>query len=261
MTRPYGLCYIVDNIMKSENNTPTPPYASVSKVNEMFELLNVRSFSSISPSDLKTRRFSTADAFQVVATLKFLGLLNEDGSKTDKLTKIQLRGEQRTNALKEIVTGAYKLLFSVVPEANMLSRDELHNELMAIYKVSPRIAKTAAPLFLWLCKQAGLDVSEEIIIRDQIPREKNRDITLKQERTSKAVTSNKAVQSPSGIDVGYQYFPVGKIKLLIPNEEKYLSVIMNGGLKEVKTQIEKFINNVENTSEETPAGSGSQAID
>lgn len=244
-----------------ENKNETPPYASVKKVSDMFELLYSRSFQSLTANDLKDRGFSTADAFQVLATLKFLGLLNDDGTTTDKISKIQLRGDQKTTALKEIVTASYRSLFKVAPEANKLSRDELHNEIVAVYKVSPRISKTAAPLFIWLCQQAGLEVTNEVVTRDRTPKARSNSAPTRQEKLTKKDTPSELPQSPYGLESKYQSFPIGRIKLLVPNEEKYLSSILSGGLKEIKSQIETFVNDIENKTEETPVGSGSQAID
>lgn len=249
------------NMSGDQTTIPTPPYATVGKVSEMFDLLNSRSFPSINPSDLQNRGFSAPDAFQVVATLKFLGLLNEDNTKTEQLPKIQQRGDKKAIALREIVTNSYRLLFSVIPEANKLTRDELHNEFMAIYKVSTRVARSAAPLFIWLCKQAGMDTKEDVIPKDRVSKFSNPKASSKQRVQTKTNTSNSFSMSTFGLVEGYQVFPIGKIKLLIPSEEKYLSPVMNGELKEIKKQIEAFINNVESKIEETPVGSGNQAID
>lgn len=252
-------------VMKNTKKFLSPPYASVNKTSDLFDLLSTHNFSSLTASDLKQRGFSTADAFQVIASLKFLGFLNEDNTKTDKLSKIQLRGDQKTAAIKDIVTKAYSALFSVAPEANKLSRDDLHNEFMAVYDTSPRVAQTAVPLFLWLCKQAGLEVTEEVNLKDRFTKNKvgaRRQSIYKQKTVGVNIQTQARKNSSFFQDnEAFHVYLIGKIRLLIPAEEKLINYVMDGGLKCVKIEIEKFIKHAEGISEKSPDGKGSLAAD
>jgi hypothetical protein len=154
------------------NQLKTPPYGSVNRLKYVFDLFSTHSFPQVTSSLLKGRGFSGSDAFQTISALKFLGVVDAEGNKTDTMTKLQLRGEERTQAIAQIVKNAYLKLFETVTDPNKLSRDDLHNDFISIYGLSGRLASTAVPNFLWLCKEGGLEVTESSELKERKPRSK-----------------------------------------------------------------------------------------
>lgn len=223
-----------------------PPYGSVRKLREIFNLISTRSFSQITIEDLVNRGFSKTDAFQTIAGLKFLKVINDDGTKTENLTKLQLRGKDRTDSLQEIIRVAYNKLFDTAPEANKLSKNELHNEFIALYKLSGRLATTAVPIFIWLCAEAGLEVVEEPDIRERISKQ-----FLKKASSNKESSPKESIPQQGQIgmttsltpDSGFQAADLilehGKAKLLVPNE------LTEADVSKLVMQINIFANKVD----------------
>lgn len=142
-----------------------PPYVGAPTLSRVFDMLSSRSLPSLTASDLANRGFSQSVSFQIVQALKFLGFLDGENKMTEKSKSLYVRGEERKSKLQEIVKSAYSKLFEVAREANLLPKDELHNEFLAVYGLSPRLASSAAPTFLWLCSEAGMEVKEEQVLK------------------------------------------------------------------------------------------------
>ena len=89
------------------------------------------------------------------------------------MTRLQLKGNERTQAILEILKNAYKKLFETVVEPNKLTKEDLHNDFISVYNLSGRLATTAVPNFLWLCKEAGLEVVGNAEVKERKPRARN----------------------------------------------------------------------------------------
>ncbi len=208
-----------------------PPYVAVSRLQEALKLLTTRSINQVTPQEFTVRNFSKSDAFQTVSALKFLGLINDDGTRTSNITKLQLVGEDRTKGLQEIVKSAYSKLFSTVPDANKLSRQELYNEFLAVYHISPRLATTVVPAFIWLCKESGLDISAQADV-------KQRKISGKARIIRPASPIQKAMRYEVATTRGQGYeIPFGSITLVIPNTEKAKTALLEGKFKDVAEKL------------------------
>lgn len=88
----------------------------------------------------------------LLSTLKFLGLVSEDGTPTPAFRALQTSGEEFRRKLKAIVERAYEPLFSQ-PEV-LRSREETCNYFARTY--SPAISGKATSLFIELCGEAGI---------------------------------------------------------------------------------------------------------
>lgn len=214
----------------------SPPYVAVSRLQEALKLLSTRSFSQVTADEFITRKFSKPDAFQTVTALKFLNLITDDGSVTEKVTSLQLVGDNRIKGLQEIVKWGYSKLFGTTPDANNLSREELHNEFIAVYGISPRLAKTAVPAFIWLCKEAGLEVSVDAEFRQR--KIQPRQNALKNSRIVQKKLSYSVARSPSE---DYE-IPFGNIKLIIPNTDKARVALLGGEFKEIADKLTELSN-------------------
>lgn len=222
-----------------------PPYVAFSRLQEALKLLATRSFNQITANEFTSRNFSKTDAFQTITALKFLNLIHDDGSKTDNLTKLQLVGEDRGKGLQEIVKSAYTKLFTTTPEANKLSRQELYNEFIAVYDVSPRVAKTAVPAFIWLCKESGLDVSAKAEVRQRKISSSARII-----RPTSPVQKVMRYEVATARDQGYE-IPFGSITLVIPNTEKAKTALLEGKFKDVAEKLTVLSKSLEDSAEPT----------
>ena len=99
---------------------------------------------------------------QLMTTIQFLGLVDADGTPTDRLEQLRVRGEQQfTQALEKVIRDAYSELFNAV-NAEEADRDIIYNQIRSVYQCSPRLAETATPLFLALAHEAGMNVATSL---------------------------------------------------------------------------------------------------
>lgn len=226
-----------------EQKVPRSPYISVAVMQRLLSLLGSRSFSQLTFSDLESRDFSRSEAFQALQGLRFLGFLDGEG-KVQNTQVLSLRGDARTNGLKEIVKKAYAKIFEVNPDPAMLPKDELHNEFVAAYNLSPRLARPAVPLFLWLCKEAGMQVSEEITPRIREKQVGDSPIKYPIKKQNKDNDS-------TGLS-GYHSYDFSGIKLFVPKNAKNDLKIVRGGLSGIVDKILEFVgekNTIEDSNE------------
>lgn len=212
-----------------------PPYASTNKMEQLFFLLESRSFSELSSKDLMDRGFSESDSSHLLQGLKFLGLITPEGKTTESMRILSMKGDGRLEKMQEVIKSSYKKLYEIVPNAETLPRAQLHDEFMAIYKLSPRLTSTAVPAFLWLCSRAGLKVSED----SPRPTQKKKSNTS---NIFKSLRKNDRKQ----YDKSFEHIPIAStgIKILIPSTERVIDEIAGGGLVNVRKELISFAEKV-----------------
>ena len=67
--------------MENSKNNLKVPYLSASKMDKLMELVSERSLSNIKTTYFKPYGFGHADAYLAINSLRFLGLINEDGTE------------------------------------------------------------------------------------------------------------------------------------------------------------------------------------
>lgn len=228
---------IIFSIMTdTENQTLTPPYISISKMQKVFDLLSNRSFSTLSTEDFINRGLSKAEAFQALQALRFFGLMDSEGRLKD-LKFLALRGEARTQGLKDTITNAYSKLFGRTENPAALSRDELYNEFIAEYGLSPRLTQGALPLFLWLSKEAGFVVSQQVEPRQRASSSKAKSSTPVHSKSSHDSSQDKASDQA---EEQFHKYQISKIVLMVPRNETTDLLIAKGGLVDITQKIEEF---------------------
>lgn len=160
----------------NETKQVTPPYLSLAKLQKTIDILSARSFSEVSAVLFTSNGFSKLDAQLAISTLKFLGLVDENGRATEQMPALRLKGDARKESLGGIVRSAYKKLFDTVDAPQNLSTIDLANAFHAHYpKLSDRVIRTAMPVFIKLCEYGGLKEEGSVVARTIKPREKNSD--------------------------------------------------------------------------------------
>jgi hypothetical protein len=134
---------------------PSPTYLSAPRIAKVIELISKRNLNEVGPDYFERYGFGASDATLAIGTLKFLGVLDETGKSTEKMRSLQLLGEPRQKAFQQILRESYSELFETTGEPYNLPSDELINEFMHSYRVSPRLAKPAAVAFQKLSEFAG----------------------------------------------------------------------------------------------------------
>lgn len=216
-----------------------PPYVSVPKMEQLFNLLSTRNFQEITMQDLLSRGFAISDANQALQGLRFLGLIDESGKTNENTRIISMKGEGKNEKIQQMIKSSYSKLFETVPSAETLTKAELHDEFMAVYNISSRIATTAVPAFLWLCKYAGMNVSENIEARARV-RNKEKIISPKT-KIRPPHSSTQSVSHSEHLNELHDFsFGNSGIMLLIPKSPKVNDLIAEGKLIEVRNKINEF---------------------
>lgn len=222
---------------KQDTKKSNPPYISAKKLEQLLGLLSTRSLGHVSKDDLTSRGFSLSDAFQALQALKFLNLIDDDGNVTDDAKKLILKGDQKKSALEEIVKSSYQKLFDTVPEPYSLSKDDLHNEFIAVYKLSGRLARTAVPAFLWLSTEAGLRTTSE-----------KKSVLKRKTYPSERVPRQEIVQDRF---IDFNEFPFsGSVKLSIPKSLSSAQILQSDEFKQAISAVEKLAKKI--TKEDEP---------
>lgn len=219
---------------KQERNTSAimPPYLSVSKLAQLINLISTRNFTELKSNDLTHYGFGETDSYIAITALRFLGLLNEENKAEDSIKKFHLQGPPKQDAIKTIVQQAYSAIFQRVPNPMNLDNDELFNEFLVTYGITPRVARTAVPAFVWLCEQAGLKEPTE---KASTPK-----TSKKVDKNSSATTKIKTPANSTNSNTLNFTFK-GGIQLLIPNiGHEITTALAQGELKSISDEITKF---------------------
>lgn len=221
---------------KIKQNDHTPPYLSIPKLDRLIEIIGSRNLSQITPDHFTSRDFSKADAYLAMGTLRFLGLVDENGNTTESLKKFQLVGDQKKKAVENVIKNAYIKLFGVFVDKAPYEIDEkeLINEFIVEYGMSKRTAPSAVKAFLWLCEKAGL--REESI---KVQKRAKREVVDSPLNHQNAITKHEQrPQYNQKLEAGITLKLDGGISIFIPNDTSRASNAIAVG--ELKAAVESL---------------------
>ncbi len=143
---------------------------SVPGIEKVMNIASSRNLTEATIALFMGYEFRPADAGLAVSALKFLNVVDDNGKPTSDMEKLRLKGDAGKQAFEKILRTAYKKLFDAVDNPHQLPSDELHNEMVVQYKLTPRVARTAVPVFLKLCEYAGLKEEGSITSKKRQPK-------------------------------------------------------------------------------------------
>lgn len=135
-----------------------PPYGPVQGTIAGLNLLQRGNLTRVDEEVLEREGVAPGNEYKVVGALRFLGLVDESGTVTEKALVLRSRGAAFKLGLQEILKGAYAPLFT--ERGPIASFEEAHNRLVRHYRMGRESAAKAARLFLALARFAGL-IGEE----------------------------------------------------------------------------------------------------
>lgn len=141
-----------------------PAFGSVPWYSSFLKLAKRIKIDRVDVQFLRTHEISSkGNESKVVNGLKFLGLVNEDGTATEKMKGLGFEGEEFQNHLEKIIREAYAVLFDTVKDLEKAKPQDIVNCLKGdYYKMAPTTANTGAQVFVFLAQKAGIKLSEEI---------------------------------------------------------------------------------------------------
>jgi hypothetical protein len=133
------------------------PYVAVGALSEFLDRIkSINLPSEITTSALEKIGISKSNALALVSALRFLDLVKDDGTPTDKLRSLQASGDEFKANLESVVRSAYTDLFSLL-DPTKDDREHLRNYFARAY--SPATADKATSLFLDVCDEAGIQTA------------------------------------------------------------------------------------------------------
>jgi hypothetical protein len=116
--------------------------------------------------------------------LRYLGLVEKDGTTTEKFKSLRRVGDDFKQNLNGVVKDAYALLFSkVVIES--AKPDTLFNFFTEYYHYGKATAEQARKIFVFLCKQSDIALSKELTepeIKIERSKREKREILQKEDK-------------------------------------------------------------------------------
>lgn len=214
-----------------------PIYLSLSRLDRLLDLISTRSLNEVTLDYLRAQGFKGTDAHLAFAGLRFLGIIDASGKTLEISKKLHLQGDAWRETLKEVINVAYTKLFKVNKEAFTLDRQQLTNEFVGLYGLTPRIARVATPAFIFLCEKAGfIEQKLKIKTTEEGARRPRR------ERVPSALGSNNSPRITSTIPSGTIPFPFanGKIQLIITQTDQITELVQSEEFGTVSNAIKQL---------------------
>lgn len=198
----------------------TPPYLSIPKLEDVINYASNRNLTNVSSELFKNYGFNDSDAILAVSTLKFLGVVDDGGQPTDLMAKFRLKGVARKRELESIIRSSYKKLFDATDAPQNLPQDELSNEFVVQYGMTPRVVRSAVLAFLKLAEFGGLKEEGSVTGRKRtakLPSDKSRQ-QLGKMAARETLRKGKVVEEFDSSDFHLQPIVKGKMSVTIPED-------------------------------------------
>ena len=142
-----------------------PPQGSVTYYGDLLKLLEKRNIPKIDKSFLEHRKIAKGNEGKLIAGLKFLGLIDDEGNAKEAMDSLSVVGDKRTENIEKVVRNAYSLLFDEVElDLENAQPENLINCFKTDYGMgSPVTAKQAAKIFTFLAQKAEIALSQSIV--------------------------------------------------------------------------------------------------
>lgn len=136
---------------------------AVSWYAKFFETLERIKVEKVDSNFLTTNNIVSSDnVYKVINGLRFLGLIKEDDSATERMRSLNVVGADYQKNFEKMVRDAYTILFSKVNIERALAEDVI-NCFRVDYDMAPTTAKLAAQIFVFLAQKAGISLSDSIV--------------------------------------------------------------------------------------------------
>ena len=140
-------------------NKRKAPYISAAALSQFFDHIRyVSTPKKVDAGLLRDYGVSEGNVFALMSALKFLGVIDNEGSPTPAYNSLQVMGEEFISNLQEVVNTAYADLFARL-DVSRDSREHIRNYFSRNYGASQ--SNKATILFLDLCREAGIPVASE----------------------------------------------------------------------------------------------------
>jgi hypothetical protein len=141
-----------------------PPYISYRYFLNFLETLQQQGVPARVDRSYWGSKYSGSVGVQLVAALRFLGLIDTIAAPTDRLRKLTiLKGASRSDHLKQITLESFTFLSAV----NMQSATygQLEDAFHAAYQLAPNVKRKCIKFYIDIAKDSGITLSSFITTR------------------------------------------------------------------------------------------------
>lgn len=175
---------------------PGPPIGTFGWYSSFFDKLERVKVDNVDKKFITDNKIAPENnATSVISGLKFLNLIKEDGSATDKIKSLDIVGPDYQKNLEIIVHEAYSILFNKIKKLNQSQFEDILNCFKLDYNMAPSTAQQATSIFIGIAQRAGIKLSEQILERSKPVVERNKS---KQESSKTSKTKRKKVLENKG---------------------------------------------------------------
>jgi len=140
-------------IMKNNPTKNTYPYARLKGMDEFMTFIREPEWKPniIDRTLIKKLAIAKGKEYEAIKAMHFLGILDENGAPTVVFEELK---SDYQGTLKRIVYDKYAELFTLIPP-----RLANQQRLVNFFGTAPDTSEYQAKLFVWLCEQAGINLS------------------------------------------------------------------------------------------------------
>jgi len=168
----------------------TPPYATYGSFTKFISDLRE---TGVPPRIDKTVFKTTSGSviYSVLAALKFLKLIEENGTPNSNLSAlVDADEDQRPAELKQILKSGYPPIFGGGFDLSQVSAGQFNELIRDEYEVQASTVDKIAAFLLSACKDAGIEVSTHLQTRKAIAPSTNSKKSRKQRKPDQTKTNN-----------------------------------------------------------------------
>jgi hypothetical protein len=146
--------------MVSGGKSAAPPYGPTTGTIQALQLMRKATPPKVDGDYLRTHKIAPGNEYKVVGALRFLGLIDDNGTPMEKSRLLKTMGSTFTLALQEIVRSAYRELFHYL-DVKKATREDVYNYFITESKLGTEMAAKAARFFITLCRMAQIELGND----------------------------------------------------------------------------------------------------
>jgi len=159
-TRPEGAAMSDRDAAK-----PTAPYVAWGTFLSLLARMEQKGIPDIVSSESVVSTVTSTYATQIVATLRFLGMLDSAGRSTALLRQLVSAGEQRAQVLAQAMGVAYRPVLERLGELANVTPGQLDGAFRETYRLRGETRRRATVFFTRAAEYAGMPISPALSVR------------------------------------------------------------------------------------------------
>ena len=154
-----------------------PPYPQITWIANLMKTFGKMKLSKIESKTIHNYNItSPGNESKILSLLKFLEVTNEenDVNPENYAAVFSYSGEKKKEEFTKLIKKAYKELFDTIPSLKEANLDILRNFFISNYNYSGGLAEAATKVFIFLAKEAGISLSDDLTNKIELRKRKQK---------------------------------------------------------------------------------------